>query len=75
MRTALAPIAARYRARVVEVDLDGRPDWEARMGERVPLLLLGDAPDGRELAALTLDPDAVEAALGGATVARQSEIR
>lgn len=75
MREAAAPIAARHGYRIVDVDLDAHPDWEARFGERVPLLLAGGAPDGEVLAELRLDPASLERRLADAAVASSREIR
>ena len=75
MREALAPIAARHGASVVEADLDAHPDWEGRFGERVPLLLAGDAPDGEVLAELALDAKALGAWLARHPVARDCDFR
>ncbi len=75
MRAALAPVAARHAVRVVEVDLDAHPEWEERYGERVPALFIGTPADGREIAALTLDPQRVSAALAEVQVAVSREIR
>ena len=65
MREALAPIAMRYGAQVVVRDVDSDNELEAQYGERVPALLLGTPPTGRELCHYTLDIAAVEAALAG----------
>ena len=46
MRDALQPLAAAEGARVDELDVDADPALEARFGDRVPVLLLGDV-DGR----------------------------
>ena len=75
MREAVAPIAARHRARIVEVDLDAHPEWEERYGERVPVLVAGAPPEGEVLAELTLDPGAVERWLVRHPVARDRDFR
>lgn len=75
MRAALAPVAARHGARVVEADLDAHPEWEERFGERVPLLLAGGAPDGEPLAELRLDAPSLEAWLAAHAVARGRDFR
>jgi hypothetical protein len=62
MRTALAPIAARNGAHVVEIDVDAHPELEAHFGELVPVVLEGGA-DGAELCHYVLDAARVEAAL------------
>ena len=62
MRAALAPLAARAHATVVEIDVDADASLEAKFGERVPVLLQGDI-DGRELCHYVLDAERVRAAL------------
>jgi hypothetical protein len=42
MAAALAPLAARFGVEVIVVDVDAHPALEARYGERVPVVLLGD---------------------------------
>jgi len=64
MRNALAPLAARYGARIVELDVDADPSLESRYGERVPVLLLGGTAEGVELCHYTLDSAAVARAFG-----------
>lgn len=59
MREALAPIALRHGAAVIEVDVDAYPDLEARYGERVPMLMLGAPADGVEVCQYRLDESAV----------------
>ena len=75
MRAALAPVASRHGVRVVEADLDAHPDWEERLGERVPLLLAGEAPDGEPLAELELDAEPLDAWLAARAVARGLDFR
>ena len=75
MRAAIAPVAARHGARVVEVDLDAHPEWEERYGERVPVLVAGAPPEGEVLAELTLDARAVERWLVRQPVARDRDFR
>ena len=41
MRVAIAPLAARFGADVIELDVDADAALEERYGERIPLLLLG----------------------------------
>ncbi len=65
MREAVEPIARRYGAALVEVDVDAHPTLEAAHGERVPVLFLGAPADGRELCHYRLAAAAVEAALAG----------
>ena len=62
MRAALAPLAAQAGATVVEIDLDSDAALDARFGDRVPVLLLGDL-DGPELSHYVLDADRVREAL------------
>ena len=66
MRAALAPIAAKAGAMIVEVDVDADPLLEATFGERVPVLLQGGV-DGQELCHYTLDRERVAQALGAKT--------
>ena len=75
MRGAAAPIAARHGCRIVDVDLDLHPEWESRFGTRVPVLMLGEPPDGEPLAELSLDASALERRLARASVAGNREIR
>jgi Glutaredoxin-like domain (DUF836) len=63
MREALAPLALRHGATVVELDVDANADLEARYGERVPVLLWGAPADGIELCHYTFDRARVEHAL------------
>jgi hypothetical protein len=65
MRAALAPIAQRANARIVELDVDADPALEAAYGEHVPVLLLGTVADGRELCHYWLDAQCVTEALAG----------
>ena len=59
MRDALMPLAERYGAAVVEIDVDAYPALEAQYGERVPVLMLGVPADGVELCHYRLDVEAV----------------
>lgn len=63
MRAALAPIAARHGALVVELDVDADAVLEEAYGELVPVLLLGPWGDTREVCHYRLDVDVVERAL------------
>jgi thiol-disulfide isomerase/thioredoxin len=63
MAAALAPLAARFGAAVTVVDVDADPALEARYGELVPVLLLGDPADGAKLCHYRLDAAAVTRAL------------
>ncbi len=65
MRDGLLPIAARYRAKVVEIDVDADPALEAEYGELVPVLLQGDVGDGVVLCHYHLDRARVASALAG----------
>ncbi|HET8876674.1 MAG TPA: glutaredoxin family protein [Casimicrobiaceae bacterium] len=62
MRAALEPLAAEARTTIVELDVDADPKLEARFGDRVPVLLDGDA-DGPELCHFRLDHERVRDAL------------
>lgn len=75
MRDALAPLAAAHGAAVVERDVDADPALEARYGDLVPVLLLGDAPDGQEICHYVLDRERTLAALRGGPLAKAAEIR
>jgi hypothetical protein len=63
MRDALARLTAGRDVTVVEIDVDAHPDLEARYGDLVPVLLLGDAQGGRELCHYRLDANAVRSVL------------
>ena len=63
MREALARLVAGRDVTVVELDVDADPALEARYGELVPVLLLGDPGSGRELCHYHLDERAVRALL------------
>ncbi len=65
MRDALAPIAARYGASVVELDVDADAVLEEAYGELVPVLLWGPWGDTQEICHYQLDATAVETALQG----------
>ncbi len=65
MRDALAPIARRHGAAIVEIDVDAHPALERAHGERVPVLFLGPPEGGQELCHYHLAPEAVERALAG----------
>jgi hypothetical protein len=62
MRDAVRPLADAAGARIDEIDVDAHAALEARFGERVPVLLLGDV-DGRELCHNHLDAARVAQAL------------
>jgi len=63
MRDAVHPIAQRYGAAVIEVDVDAYPHLEAEFGDKVPVLMLGAPADGVELCHYRIDARAVEQAL------------
>lgn len=42
MRAAVEPWRARLGLELAEVDVDGDPELEARLGEKVPVLMGGD---------------------------------
>jgi hypothetical protein len=62
MRAALAPLAARAGAAIVEIDIDAHPVLEAQFGDRVPVLMQ-DGVGGRELCHFTIDAQRVREAL------------
>ena len=66
MRAALAPIADRADATIVEIAIDAHPELETNFGDRVPVLMLGGV-GGRELCHFTLDAQRVREALAPAT--------
>ena len=63
MRDALAPLLAGRGVEVVELDVDAHPPLEAQWGDKVPVLLDGDAMTGREVCHYHLDRDALARAL------------
>ena len=63
MRIAVAPLAARFNASVVELDVDADAALEERYGERIPVLFLGSPAEGVELCHYTLDSAAVHRSL------------
>jgi hypothetical protein len=65
MRVAIAPLAARFGATVIELDVDADAGLEERYGERIPVLLLGSPLEGVELCHYTLDSAAVHRSLAG----------
>ena len=65
MRDAVGDVAARFGAKVTEVDVDADPALEEVFGERVPVLLLGSVGNGIELCHYRLDHARVAAALAG----------
>ena len=63
MRVAIAPLAARFGADVIELDVDADAALEERYGERIPVLLLGSSLGGVELCHYALDRAAVQRSL------------
>jgi Glutaredoxin-like domain (DUF836) len=51
MRVSLADYAKinDISLQLAEIDLDDFPQWEDKFGERVPILMLADAPNGAEI--------------------------
>lgn len=66
MRAALAPLIRGRDVALVEVDVDADAALEARYGDLVPVLLLGDAASGTKLCHYRLDRAAVDRALASA---------
>ena len=48
---------------IVELDVDAHPPLEAEWGDKVPVLILGDARTGREICHYHLDAAALRRAL------------
>jgi Glutaredoxin-like domain (DUF836) len=65
MRDALLPIARKYGAKVLEIDVDADPGLEAAYGELVPVLMQGDVDEGIVLCHYHLDRARVVSALAG----------
>jgi len=63
MRDALQPIAVAHGATIVERDVDADPALEARYGDLVPVLFLGDPADANEICHYMLDRGKALAAL------------
>ena len=63
MRDALAAQIAGRGVEVVELDVDAHPPLEAEWGDKVPVLIEGDARTGREICHYHLDHDALTSAL------------
>lgn len=59
MLAALQPLQEEFGYGLNVIDVDERPEFEARFGERVPVLVV----DGRELCQYRLDAPAVRAYL------------
>jgi len=64
MLAVVAPVASAHGATLTVIDVDADPVLEARFGERVPVLFLGDAATGTELGHYVCDIARLEAALG-----------
>jgi hypothetical protein len=75
MRDALAPLALAHGATIVERDVDADPALEGRYGDLVPVLIDGDAAEGREICHYVLDRARTLAALRGEPLAGSAEIR
>jgi hypothetical protein len=65
MRAELLPLAARYGAEVVELDVDADGVLEEAYGDLVPVLLAGPWGATREVCHYRLDAAAVERVLEG----------
>ncbi len=63
MREALLPLARQHGATLAEIDVDTDPALEAEYGDRVPVVLLGDAHAGVVLCHYHLDRQRVGDAL------------
>jgi len=66
MRDALAPLLAGRGVELVELDVDAHPPLERAWGDKVPVLLEGDALGGREICHYHLDAAALARALAAA---------
>ena len=67
MRDALAEKVAGRGVEVVELDVDAHPPLEAEWGDKVPVLIEGDAHTGREICHYHLDHDALMRALAASS--------
>jgi len=63
MLAAATPLAAAAGATVAVIDVDADPELERRYGDRVPVLLAGDAATGTEICHFRLDPARLKAVL------------
>ncbi len=61
MRAALKPWTARFRLSVMEIDITGKAELEARYGWDIPVLLAGET----EICRHFLDPQALQTWLTG----------
>ncbi|MEP7207964.1 MAG: glutaredoxin family protein [Casimicrobiaceae bacterium] len=80
MQALVTPVAARFGATVEVIDIDAHPAWVERWGDLVPVLLLGEPEDGRELCHYHADLPALAQALAAAQrppggMAGEAEIR
>jgi hypothetical protein len=66
MLAAVTPLAAARGAKVVVVDVDADPALDAKYGDLVPVLFLGEPGRGIELGHYHLDSAHVDAALAAA---------
>jgi hypothetical protein len=65
MRDALAARLAGRGVEVVELDVDAHPPLEAEWGDKVPVLIEGDARSGRVICHYHLDAAALTRVLAG----------
>ncbi len=63
MLAAVKPLADAAGATLAVIDVDAHPDLERTYGDKVPVLLLGDAAGGSEICHWRLDAPRVRAAL------------
>ena len=63
MLAAAAPLAAAAGVTVQVIDVDADPELERKYGDRVPVLIAGDAATGSEICHFRLDPARLKAAL------------
>ena len=63
MRDAVTPVAAAHGMGLDVVDVDAHPALEARWGEFVPVLFLGEPAPEHELCLYHFDPERVRDAL------------
>lgn len=64
MRDVLAARVAGQGVEIVELDIDAHPPLEAEWGDKVPVLIEGDARTGREICHYHLDTTALARLLG-----------
>ena len=63
MEAALRPMLAATQLDVIDIDASEHAALEARYGDAVPVLFVGDPADGREISRYRLDAARVLAAL------------